>query len=101
MTRITNKQSAPLNRQDFLLLNPLRPSMFGYDDGEVTRMVKELEFCGVGALMVDTGAEIYLYARAPRMSILEDLCTAYELGGIVVQAAAIYDQVVRTELIPA
>jgi len=95
---VTSATTAPINRQDFLLLNPLRPSMFGYDDGEVTRMVNELEFCGVGTLIADTGSEIFLYAKAPRMSTLEDLCTAYDLGGIVVQCAAVYDQIVRTEL---
>lgn len=93
----THKHTAPINRQDFLLLNPLRPSLFGYDDGEVTRMVSELELCGVGTLMVDTGTELYLYAYASRMSTLEDLCTAYDLGGIVLQCAAVYDQIVRTE----
>jgi hypothetical protein len=95
---MTSKALAPIHRQDFLLLNPLRPSYFGYDDGEVTRMVNELEFCGVGSLMVDTGQEIFLYAYASRMSTLEDLCSAYDLGGIVVQCAAVYDQIVRTEL---
>jgi hypothetical protein len=102
----TTKNVAPINRQDFILLNPLRPSYFGYNDTEVTRMISELEYCGIGCLMViagqsrsDTGEEILLYPYASRMSTLEDLCTMYDLEGIVVQCAAVYDQVVRTELV--
>lgn len=81
----------------YILLNPLCPSYFGYDTGEVTRMVNELSLVGVSTLMVNTGKELFLYAHAPRKEMLEQLCTAYDLGGILVEATAVYDQVEITE----
>ena len=83
----------------FILLNPLRPSYFGYNDGEVTRMVNELEACGIKTLMVDTGQELFLYAQSQYLKRLEDLCTSYDLGGIVVESTAVYDQAIIAELV--
>lgn len=87
------------NKKDFILLSPLAPSLFGYDDGEVSRMVQELEDLGISTLMVDTGRELSLYARCGSKDTLEKLCTVYDIGGILVEATAVYDQVVQTELV--
>lgn len=83
---------------DFILLSPLAPSLFGYDDGEVSRMVEELEDLGIGTLMVDTGRELVLYARCHSKDTLEKLCTVYDIGGILVESTAVYDQVAIPEV---
>lgn len=93
-----NKKDFKTKSCDFILLSPLAPSLFGYDDGEVSRMVSELEDLGISTLMVDTGRELSLYARCGSKDTLEKLCTVYDIGGILVEATAIYDQVVVTEL---
>ena len=93
------KKTTTVNKKDFILLSPLAPSLFGYDDGEVSRMVTELEDLGISTLMVDTGRELLLYARCGSKDTLEKLCTVYDIGGILVETTAIYDQVVQTELV--
>lgn len=85
--------------KSFILLSPLAPSFFGYDDGEVARMVEELEDLGITTLMVDTGKELMLYARCSCKDTLEKLCTVYDIGGILVESNAIYDQVSIPEVV--
>ncbi len=62
-------------------------------------MVNELQLIGIRTVLVDTGREMVFYARASSKELLEDLCSAYDIGGILVQISAIYDQVVQTELV--
>ena len=99
MTKTSTPKSFKTKSCDFILLSPLAPSLFGYDDGEVSRMVSELEDLGISTLMVDTGRELSLYARCGSKDTLEKLCTVYDIGGILVESTAIYDQVVQTELV--
>lgn len=80
-------------KKDFILLSPLQPSIFGYRDHEVSRMITELNDVGILVMLVDTGPEMLFYARASKKSTLEALCTSYDIGGILVEAAAVYDQV--------
>ena len=93
--RIMAKTSTP---KSFILMTPLAPSYFGYDDEEVSRMASELSDLGINTLMVDTGKELLLYARCTSKETLEALCSTYEIGGLLVEATAVYDQVVLTEL---
>ena len=86
------------HKKDFILLSPLQPSIFGYADHEVSRMITELQDVGIQVMLVDTGPEMIFYARAPEKSLLEALCTSYDIGGILVEAAAVYDQVEIREL---
>lgn len=88
-----------IKQPNFLLLTPLEPSYFGYENGEVTRMVSELALLGIKTLMVDTGKELILYAQCSRKESLEQLCTAYDIGGMLVEVTAVYDQVMITEMV--
>ncbi len=90
----------PIEQQDtYILLSPLYPEIFGYTNDEVNRMVTELQQAGVNVLMVDTEKEILFYARSSKLSTLEDLCTFYNIGGLVVRSTALFDQVVNVELV--
>lgn len=91
--------SANATKKDFILLSPLQPSLFGYQDHEVSRMITELNDVGILVMLVDTGPEMMFYARAPEKSLLEALCTSYDIGGILVEAAAVYDQVEIKEVV--
>ena len=62
-------------------------------------MITELSDVGIQVMLVDTGPEMVFYARAPEKSLLESLCTSYDIGGILVEAAAVYDQVILTEIV--
>ena len=84
---------------DFILLSPLQPSIFGYQDHEVSRMIAELQDVGIQVMLVDTGPEMIFYARAHNKTLLESLCTSYDIGGILVEAAAVYDQVEIKEVV--
>lgn len=86
-------------KKDFILLSPLQPSIFGYADHEVSRMITELSDVGIQTMLVDTGPEMIFYARCSEKSTLEALCTSYDIGGILVEASAIYDQVISTEVV--
>jgi len=86
-------------KKDFILLSPLQPSIFGYQDHEVSRMITELQDVGIQVMLVDTGPEMVFYARAHDKTLLESLCTSYDIGGILVEAAAVYDQVEIKEVI--
>ena len=101
MKKERTMKKAPLKQQDFILLSPLQPSIFGYTDDEVSRMISELGFLGIRVMLVDTEREMFFYARASRKELLEDLCTAYDIGGILVEAAAVYDQVSIKEVVGA
>ena len=92
--------NATLNatKKDFILLSPLQPSIFGYEDHEVSRMITELNDVGIQVMLVDTGPEMMFYARAHDKTLLEALCTSYDIGGILVEAAAVYDQLEIPEL---
>jgi hypothetical protein len=61
-------------------------------------MVNELELVGIKTLMVDSGEEIFLYAQSPLLKRIEDLCTTYDIAGVVVQSVAVYDQAIIPEL---
>ena len=67
---------------DFILLSPMQPSIFGYQDHEVSRMITELQDVGIQVMLVDTGPEMIFYARAHDKTLLESLCTSYDIGGI-------------------
>jgi len=81
----------------YLLLNPLSPDLFGYENGEVTRMVNELKLVGINVLMVNTEREILLYAHSSKTT-LESLCTCYDLGGMLVEYTALFDQATILEV---
>lgn len=95
---MTKTRAAAPTPKNFILMTPLAPSYFGYDDEEVSRMVSELSDLGINTLMVDTGKELLLYARCTSKETLEALCSTYDIGGLLVEATAVYDQVVLTEL---
>ena len=95
----TKRTFMSTTKKDFILLSPLYPSIFGYEDHEVSRMITELQDVGIQVMLVDTGPEMMFYARASEKSTLESLCTTYDIGGILVEAAAVYDQVVLTEVV--
>lgn len=86
-------------KKDFILLSPLQPSIFGYQDHEVSRMITELSDVGIQVMLVDTGPEMLFYARAHDKTLLEALCTSYDIGGIAVEAVAVYDQVEILEVV--
>ena len=97
--RITPRTFMTSTKKDFILLSPLQPSIFGYQDHEVSRMITELQDVGIQVMLVDTGPEMVFYARAHDKTLLESLCTSYDIGGILVEAAAVYDQVEIKEVI--
>jgi len=92
------KKPATIRQPDYLLLTPLEPSYFGYNNDEVARMVSELALLNIKTVMADTGKELLLYARCSRKETIEELCTAYDIGGILVEVTAVYDQVMIPEL---
>lgn len=98
--QLKKTQQAKLALQPtYMLLVPLNPEFFGYTTGEVTRMVNELALVGISTIMTDTGKGILLYARASQKETLEQLCTAYDLGGLLVEVTAVYDQVIIPEFV--
>ena len=72
---MTKTKAAAPTPKNFILMTPLAPSYFGYDDEEVSRMVSELSDLGINTLMVDTGKELLLYARCTSKETLEALCS--------------------------
>jgi hypothetical protein len=98
--KIMKKELAvPVKQPDYILLSPLSAELFGYRQGMESRMCTELQALGIGVMLVDTGKELLLYARARSKETLEQLCTAYDIGGVMVEAAAIYDQMIVSEAV--
>jgi hypothetical protein len=83
----------------FILLNPLQPAQFGLADDKVSEMTDLLAKRGIKTLLVDTEREFFFYARAFMLETLNDLCTDYNLGGIVAEVSGIYDQVSTLEVV--
>lgn len=94
-TRVTHTVKSP----DFVLLSPLSPELFGYSNEEVKRMISELALVGIKVMLVDQGREMFFFARSSSKETLEALCTNYDIGGILVEASAIYDQVQVPEIV--
>lgn len=99
-TTTTNQKARIMTKQQkYLLLTPLQPSFFGYEDAEIRRMVSELGLVGIKTLMVDTEKEVFFYGYSTEKESLEMLCTNYSIQGLLVEMGAVYDQVIQTEIV--
>ena len=85
----------------FLLLSPLQPSMFNLGDDDITGMVEGLATAGLEVSVVNTDSEIFFYATTNDLDRLNHFCTFFNLGGVAVEVAGVYDQAIQTELVPA
>jgi hypothetical protein len=85
--------------KQYILLNPITPEYFGYSPEDVGRMIDDMEDVDIKVLVVDTGKEVLFYACAMVIDILEDLCTCYNLEGVVVEAHALFDQRITVEVV--
>jgi len=82
----------------FVLLLPLQPSMFNIEKDDIGEMISGLKDVGLDVILVDGGKEMSFFASSTDKALLEQLCTVYDLGGVLVESVAVYDQVVQTEV---
>jgi hypothetical protein len=93
MTTTTN-----ISTNDYLLLTPLYPDMFGLDDSDLTTMARIAENFRVGILMMDAGKEILMYAYAKSLEDMEFFVSSWDISGMLVQCQGVYDQVIQLEV---
>lgn len=78
----------------YILLNQLAPEDFGLTNTE--EILEALEEFGCKALVSkDIQGNDVLYATAPRLKMLSNMCEAVDLPGIVVRYTDIFDQFVE------
>ncbi|HRV01120.1 MAG TPA: hypothetical protein P5539_05455 [Mesotoga sp.] len=95
----TTKAPTPVVKPKFILLNPIQPSFFGLADDQIHEMCEDLSGLGYGVMLVEAQFEMMFYLWSNSKSSLEEICTEYNLKGVVVESTAVYDQVEMPELV--
>ena len=81
----------------YILLTPITPTMLGYRHNHWDSMLKGLRNKGIDVEVSNNNGKELVFAVAPAKDHLDDLCTACNIGGIVLNFGAVYDQIVEAD----
>jgi len=76
----------------YMLLTPLKGSMFGVTTQQLIRTLKE-NSCGHEVVLMHDDTSV-VYATASSPEILGEFCSLNDVPGLVIEYTGVYDQVI-------
>lgn len=81
----------------YMLMLPLKGSMFGITTQQLIKHLHSHK-CGHEVVLMPDDTSV-IYATAPSIEIISEMCTSNELPGLVIEYTGIYDQVIEEEVL--